>query len=180
LSLADQLARDVAWPVTCLTRPDCAAQLDLDGRPTDTLRAVATRLIDPTLFTDDGGVPQLVGSRSESSGVVVFPRAEYCPKTAAKDMVDEVLPTTGTLWSWTIQGFRPKSPPYTGPDECVSYGVGYIDLGVVKVESRLTVSTPEELAIGMDMHMVMIPWSVDADGTEVLTYAFAPVLGADA
>jgi uncharacterized protein len=134
---------------------------------------VATRRIDPTLFTDESE-PRLVGSRSQSSDVVVFPRAEYCPKTAAKDMVDEPLPTRGTLWSWTIQGFRPKSPPYTGPDEFVPYGVGYIDLGVVKVESRLTVSSPDELSIGMEMEMVMIPWSVDADGTQVVTYAFAP------
>jgi uncharacterized protein len=95
-------------------------------------------------------------------------------------MVDEPLPTTGTLWSWTIQGFRPKSPPYTGPDEFVPYGVGYIDLGVVKVESRLTVSDPDQLKIGMAMSMVMIPWSTDPDGTEVLTYAFAPAEGRSA
>jgi uncharacterized protein len=135
-------------------------------------------VIDASLFLDTPAGPALVGSKSASSGVVVFPRAQFCPKTAANDMEDVVLPTRGTLWTWTIQGFRPKSPPYTGPEEFVPYGVGYIDLGVVKVESRLTTANADELEIGMEMEMVMIPWGTDADGNDIQTYAFSPAKGA--
>jgi uncharacterized protein len=86
------------------------------------------------------------------------------------------------LWSWTIQGFPPKNPPYIGtesPKDFEPYGVGYIQLAdqvcQVIVESRLTVSDPEQIEIGMEMEMVVIPFAIDAEGREVLTYAFAPV-----
>jgi uncharacterized OB-fold protein len=57
-----------------------------------------------------------------------------------------------------------------------TYGVGYIQLGEqVIVESRLTTSDPDELKIGMEMELVIIPFNKDDDGNEVVTYAFAPV-----
>ena len=88
------------------------------------------------------------------------------------------LATRGTLWSWTIQGFPPKAPPYLGPtgDDFRPYGVGYVELpGEVRVESRLTVATPEELVIGMEMELVIESLGLDDDGNELITYAFAPV-----
>jgi uncharacterized OB-fold protein len=48
------------------------------------------------------------------------------------------LPDRGTLWTWTVQAFEPK-PPYRAPESGFTpYGVGYVDLGEVIVESRLT------------------------------------------
>jgi uncharacterized OB-fold protein len=39
------------------------------------------------------------------------------------------LARRGTLWTWTIQCFRPKSPPYAGDAESFEpYGVGYVEL----------------------------------------------------
>ena len=46
------------------------------------------------------------------------------------------------------------------------------------VESRLTISDPARIEIGMEMEMVVVPFAVDAEGREVLTYAFAPVADA--
>jgi uncharacterized OB-fold protein len=54
--------------------------------------------------------------------------------------------------------------------------VGYIQLAdEVIVESRLTVNDPAQLQIGMEMELVVLPFTRDAEGREVLTYAFAPV-----
>jgi len=133
-----------------------------------------SRLIDDGLFiqADDG--PRLVGSSCRSCGTTTFPRQESCPKCTRVDMADSTLPRRGTLWSFTVQGFRPK-PPYAGPAEFVPYGVGYVELrGAVIVEAVLTENDPERLHIGDEMELVLRPLRRDEDGTEVLTFAFAP------
>jgi uncharacterized OB-fold protein len=83
------------------------------------------------------------------------------------------------LWSWTVQGFLPKSPPYAGKETAqtfVPYGVGYVQLqDDVIVESRLTENDPARLSIGMPVELVIIPFTTDDKGREVVTYAFAPV-----
>jgi uncharacterized OB-fold protein len=108
--------------------------------------------------------------------VVTFPFQRYCPRTAADDMERIELGRRGTLWTWTIQGFPPKRPPYDGPEPFEPFGLGYVELpGEVKVETRLTVSDPDQLHIGMEMEMVLIPWKLDEDGNQVVTFAFAPV-----
>ena len=70
------------------------------------------------------------------------------------------------------------SPPYSGPGgkEFVPFAVGYVELpGEVKVETRLTESDPATLTHGMEMELVLVPFRTDADGTEVVTFAFAPL-----
>ena len=55
------------------------------------------------------------------------------------------------------------------------YGVGYVELGdTVKVETRLTTADPDVLRIGMEMELVVIPFTHDADGRDVMMFAFAP------
>ncbi len=141
-------------------------------------------LVAEGVFTWPSDEPQLIGSHFPESGVTVFPRASACPKTASRVVEDVLLPRRGTLWSWTIQGFPPKNPPYIGtesPKDFVPYGVGYVQLadpdhrGEVIVESRLTVNDPAQLHIGMEMELVVVPFATDAEGRQVLTYAFAPV-----
>lgn len=109
--------------------------------------------------------PRLIAGKSRSSGALVFP----FPSGAEAAQYDSVpLPRIGALWSWTIQSFRPKSPPYGGPAEFSPFAVGYVQLGdALIVEGRLTQT--EGLAIGMKMEVVVIPFDQDR-----LTYAFAP------
>ena len=135
--------------------------------------------IAPDLFTWPSDAPQLIGGRCGTCGVVTFPRQGSCPRCNAQDISEELLETRGTLWTWTVQGFLPKSPPYAGPEtakDFEGYGVGYVELpGQVKVETRLTERDPAKLRIGMDMELVIVPFIVDDDGREVVTFAFAPV-----
>jgi uncharacterized OB-fold protein len=118
--------------------------------------------------------PQLVGSRCRRCGVVAFPRQASCAACTSSDVEERRLARRGTLWTWTIQCFPPKSPPYAGSaEDFAPYGVGYVELpGEVRVEARLTESDPERLSIGMPMELVLVP---APGGDDALTYAFRPV-----
>ena len=96
------------------------------------------------LITGTAAEPRLIGSECRSCGTVTFPRQSSCPKCTSQDVVERLLAREGTLWSWTIQCFPPKSPPYAGEREDFEpYGVGYVELpGEVRVEALLTDNDP--------------------------------------
>ncbi|MBB3606561.1 putative OB-fold protein [Mycolicibacterium sp. BK556] len=94
-------------------------------------------------------------------------------------MSELLLPRCGTLVAWTTQGFLPKQP-YAGGETAETFtpfGVGLVQLGdVVRVEARLTEADPAKLAFGMDVELVFVPFYTDEDGTEIVIWAFQPVL----
>jgi uncharacterized OB-fold protein len=131
-------------------------------------------LIDPDVIGGTEEEPRLIGSACAVCGTVTFPRQRSCPRCTSEDVNSRELATRGELWSWTIQCFAPKAPPYLpgGVEEFEPYGVGYIELaGEVRVEARLTESDPERLRIGMSMELTLIPVPGAA---EKLTFAFRP------
>jgi uncharacterized OB-fold protein len=120
--------------------------------------------------------PRLIGSKCTRCGTVTFPRQASCPKCTSEEVHAHELATRGALWTWTIQCFPPKAPPYleAAVAEFEPYGVGYIELpGEVRVEARLTESDPDALSIGMLMELTLIPVP---GASERLTFAFRPVL----
>ena len=123
---------------------------------------------------DDSGA-HLVGGREKRSGRIVFPLPQG---TSGDDFEPIRLSSTGRLWSWTVQRFRPKSPPYTGSNgggDFVPYAVGYVELpGEIIVESRLIVDDFSVLRIGLQMKLVVERFTRMADLEPVLTYAFSP------
>ncbi|MFA7585574.1 MAG: OB-fold domain-containing protein [Novosphingobium sp.] len=125
------------------------------------------RAIAEGLFTDDKP-PRLVGGRDKTSGRIVFP----CPPGSDFDPV--ALGSEGTLWSFTIQRFRPKSPPYAGPEDFQPWAVGYVELpGETIVESRIVNVDFDALSIGMPLELTFIP--LDPAASEpVMIYAFQP------
>jgi len=117
--------------------------------------------------------PRLIGSECRRCATVTFPRQGSCPRCTSQDVTERLLARRGALWTWTIQCFPPKSPPYAGDREAFEpYGVGYVELpGEVRVEALLTVDDPKELRIGMPMELTLVP----APGTSgAMTYAFRP------
>ncbi len=115
------------------------------------------------------GTPALIGGRDRQSGRIVF------PAPADASLFEPILlPDRGRLWSWTVQRFRPKSPPYTGAAAFEPYAVGYIELpGAIIVESRLTDVPFDALRIGMSMRLVTLPFEQE-NGPVRTTFAFAP------
>src|ERR1700730_2639891 len=127
------------------------------------------------LSTWPSAAPHLIGGSCRVCGTTTFPRQGSCPKCTSREISERLLDREGTLWTFTVQGFRPKSP-YAGPDQFETYGVGYVELpGQVMVESRLTENDPDQLAIGDAMELVIMPFRQDEDGTDIVTFAFRPV-----
>ena len=115
----------------------------------------------------DGGGPRLVAGRCGGCGETTFPLRERCP-VCGQELERILLPRRGTLWTWTTQGFEPKSPPYLADAvEFQPFAVGYVEFaGLLRVEGRLTTGDPQ---IGAEMEVV----AIEHGGR--LTYAFTPV-----
>ncbi|WP_331504266.1 Zn-ribbon domain-containing OB-fold protein [Phenylobacterium sp.] len=124
----------------------------------------------------DGG-PRLIGGVRKSDGKVVFPMPEG---PEAQFYEPTHLAPEGTLWSYTVQRFRPKTPPYQGADDEESFrpfALGYVELpGQVIVESRLATEDFGSLKVGMPMRLTLMPFH--RAGGDVLTFAFQPSQGA--
>ncbi len=131
--------------------------------------ALAEGLFEP------GPPPRLIGGRRKTDGRIVFPMPG-----GAEAALHEPVPLSpeGALWSFTVQRFRPKTPPYAGAEDEGSFtpfAVGYVELpGQVIVEARLQTRDPTTLSIGEPMRLVLEPFAT-ADRGDVLCYAFAPV-----
>ncbi|MFI5473628.1 Zn-ribbon domain-containing OB-fold protein [Streptomyces cacaoi] len=117
---------------------------------------------------------RLIGSECTACGLVSFPAAPDCVRCASTESKERLLSDRGTLWTYTTQNFRPPSPPYDGPRAFEPYSVGYVELPELLVEARLTEPDPEKLRIGQHMLLTLVPYTVRDDGTEVVTFAFAP------
>ena len=140
------------------------------------MTAADARPVADGLFTWPDDEPRLIGSRCTNCGVVSFPEQSSCPSCTGTDVERHLLSRAGTLWTWTVQGFRPKSPPYEGPVDFEPYPVGYVELpGEVKVESLLVDVTPDQLEIGMPMELTIVPFRSATTDDELVTFAFRPL-----
>ena len=110
----------------------------------------------------------LIGGRERATGRIVFP----CPDDPGFEAVE--LPRQGRIWSWTVQRFRPKSPPYAGPDAFEPFALAYVELpGATIVEARLTGFPLDALRIGLPCRLT----TVRVGETDV--FAFEPEQGDD-
>jgi len=124
------------------------------------------------LFTWPAEEPRLIASKN--GDVLSFP---------ARPGEEQVhLGRRGTLWGFTTQQFRPPAPPYDGndtPETFQPYALGYVELpGELLIQTRFTEADPDKLRFGQEMELRIVPYTTRPDGTEVLTYAFAPVADA--
>lgn len=119
------------------------------------------------LFTDEMP-PRLIGGRNRATGRIVFP----CPP--GDEFEPYPLRRDGQLWSFTVQRYRPKSPPYAGPEAFRPWAVGYVELpGETIVEARLNGVAFEDIAIGMALELSLV--ALDPAAAEpVMVHAFAP------
>lgn len=112
----------------------------------------------------------LLGGRHRETGGYTFPMPEG---VGSEHYETCELGSRGTLFTWTVQRFRPKSPPYAGPEEFEPFALGYVNVeGRVIVEARLTNVDPTEIHCGMPMRLVLQPFA--RAGTSVTIFAFEP------
>lgn len=131
----------------------------------------------PDLFVWPSDHPQLIGGSCQDCETVSFPLADGCPKCGSEAVERTLLPADGRLWTWTSQGFLPKEP-YLGashPDDFEPWLVGLVELGgAIRVEGRVVGADIDRLRIGDPMTTVVVPFTKDAAGNDIVTFAFAP------
>jgi uncharacterized OB-fold protein len=129
------------------------------------------------LFEWPSASPKLLGSSCADCGTITFPVTAGCPGCSSESLATIPLSTSGEIWTWTSQEFRPKSPPYVGADGDAfeRFHVGYIELPEgLRVEARLTGFDDRDPAIGDRVELTVIPFGVNDDGDTLVTYAFSP------
>ncbi|MEO0437673.1 MAG: OB-fold domain-containing protein [Pseudomonadota bacterium] len=127
------------------------------------------------LFLSKGDSLTLLGSYCCDCDEHFFPRQSSCTKCPTEKLKNVELGDKGTLWSWTVQGFPPKPPYRTDKpaEQFQPYGVGYVELSCgLKVEARILHGDSQEFRIGDSMQLSIIPFFLDDEGREVLSFAF--------
>jgi uncharacterized OB-fold protein len=128
-----------------------------------------SRPVQEGLFTDR----HLLGGRCGACGRHHFPTAAICPYCGAAEVTRVELSETGALWGWTALTAAP--PGYAGG---VPFGFGVVELPEgIRVISRIEQADPARLSFGAPVRFALAPLHTDDDGTEVVTYTFAPVDG---
>ena len=105
------------------------------------------------LTVEVDGRRHLAGARCTACATYSFPVQLACSRCGAATEVVP-LPTDGTVWSWTVQRLAPK-PPYAVEGEFEPFAVAYVDLGVVKVESKLAGRAAGAWQIGEPVHLAV-------------------------
>lgn len=127
------------------------------------------------LFEIADGQPRLIGSRCTACGTSYFPQALSCrnPACDAKMVERTLLPPQGTLYSYTVQGYRP--PPLFRKDDWAPYAIGVVELDDgLRVMGMLSGCALDTIAIGMPVRLGVAPLYSDDQGRDVLTYMFLP------
>jgi uncharacterized OB-fold protein len=138
---------------------------------------VRSRAIDEALFDWPAPEPALKASRCIACGDYAFPARANCRRCGGTDVEVVRLPRRGTLWTWTVQRFLPKTPYRSLQTEATfePFGLGYVELpGALRIESRLLENDPARLKIGAPVELTFYTQFVAEDGIEVVNYAFRP------
>jgi uncharacterized OB-fold protein len=98
------------------------------------------------LTVEVDGRQRLLGARCTVCGTHVFPVQQACARCGSSTE-PAALPAEGTLWSWTVQRLAPK-PPFVAAGEFEPFAVGYVDLGALKIETRLAGRAADAWRIG--------------------------------
>ena len=125
------------------------------------------------LFTmpDDLGATRLLAGRCPSCARFNFPAQPLCSYCSTDGCETVPLSTRGVLEVCTMVTNRP--PGYEGP---LPFGFGVVELPEgIRIISRIT--APERCPPGAQVQLVIEPLCADADGREVVTYAFSPIGG---
>jgi uncharacterized OB-fold protein len=101
---------------------------------------------------------RLDGGACADCGVVLYPYQEGCPRCGALAVRPAALSGTGRLWTWTVQRYPPKSPPYRpAPEGFAPFAVGYVELPEgVRVEGVIEVGDFDRLHIGMPASLATV------------------------
>lgn len=133
------------------------------------------------LFRDSAEGPALVGTKCTGCGAHYFPKSLSCrnPACDTKMVTETMLGRRGTLYSYTVQGYRP--PALFGMDPWEPYALGLVELPEgLRVMGMLTGCPLDEIHIDMPVELTIATLYSDAEGRDVLTYKYRPAQGESA
>jgi uncharacterized protein len=130
-----------------------------------------TQALDTLTTVLDDGSRALVGGRCDGCATVNFPRAGSCPRCGGRAVSAASLARSGSVWTVTVQRFEPKLP-FRAPSKFEPFAVAYVDLGDVRVESRLAGKAPDAWRIGDAVRLVTGP--LDPADPSYETFWFEP------
>ena len=123
------------------------------------------------LFTqsEDAGGPRLLAGRCGACARLSFPAQEICPYCSGDGCTSVELSPRGTVEVCTTVINRP--PGYEGT---VPFGFGVVELpDGIRLITRIR--QPDHVRAGSPVRLVLEPLCADAEGREVITYAFEGV-----
>lgn len=135
----------------------------------------STRPVAAGLFEGQGALARLLGSRCSGCGSVYFPVTLGCrnPGCSDKRLETARLSRRGTLYSYTVQAYRP--PPLFRMDDWSPYAIGLVDLPEgLRVMGMLGGCDPHDWRIGQAVALSTALLYRDDQGQDVLTYQFHP------
>ncbi|WP_238412515.1 Zn-ribbon domain-containing OB-fold protein [Saccharothrix deserti] len=99
--------------------------------------------------------------------MTLYPAGDACPR-CGQATGPVTLSAVGELWTWTVQRFEPKSPPYVPPPGGFApSAVGYVELPEgVRVAAVLDTDDLASIRIGMPVRIeagVGVPRARSAD-----------------
>jgi uncharacterized OB-fold protein len=96
----------------------------------------------------------LSGSRCQACGATAYPEQAACPRCGEAASPVE-LSSVGELWTWTVQRYAPKSPPYVPPpDGFRPFALGYVELPEgVRVAAIVDTDDLASVHIGMKVRL---------------------------
>ena len=121
--------------------------------------------------------PKLLGGRCKDCGAYNFPFQTGCPACGGTGIEKRRAGQPGDALDLDDPELPAAGPPFLGAvgDDFEPYAAGYVELpGQIRVAARLLENDPEKLEIGMEMELRIVPLCTDAEGNEVMTFAFAP------
>lgn len=125
---------------------------------------------------------RLLATRCGRCEAMMFPPQGACGRCGDQGVSDTEIGPRGKIWSYTVQTFRPPSPPYAvqDADAFEAYGVGMVEFdGGLLVHGRLIEADRNRLAVGQAVEAVL--QTLPAEGGGVIeTYAFRTVSGESA
>ena len=127
------------------------------------------------LFLGDGADTRLIGTRCNSCGTHYFPKSLCCRNPQCHDKVieDALLGPGGSLYSYTVQIYRP--PALFRMEPWQPYAIGMVELAQgLRVMGMLTGCPLGAIQIGMALELTTEPLYRDEQNRDVLTYKFRP------
>lgn len=127
------------------------------------------------LFRSGTSGPALVGTRCTGCGTHYFPKSLSCrnPACGVKAVEEVLLGRRGTLYSYTVQAYRP--PALFRTDSWAPYAIGLVELPEgLRVMGMLTGCDLGAITIDMPLELVVEALYQDEDGRDVVTYKYAP------